>query len=240
MNSTFLDTIIVSAFGTATYGVWSVVFVFAPIFLVVSSGFSQVLLPKPSKRLHEGTPIDNVLETYYRFAALLIAPGVMGGWLFGDEIIQHIFGSEYVTLPAVAIVLLTTFGLQAAQAPSGSVFVATDRSRYATFSQIIQTIPAIIFLLLGGYVLDSIVVAALGLLVANLSSLGFSVWYQFKISDIGLPSKPTVIKLGIVLVAMAITVSYSSSFATDVLTMLAFVAIGALVYFATLFLAGFF
>lgn len=240
VNTTILDSLVVAAFGTAAFGIWSVVFVFAPIFLFISSGFSRVLLPKISKRLSSGTPIDNILATYYRFTAMLIAPGIVGGWLVGVDIIRVGFGAEYATLPLVATILITTFGVRAALAPAGPVFIATDQSRYTTYLQLIKAVPNLSFVLVGGYVLDSMAVAATGLLAANLLALAFALYYQREVSDITRPATSAVGKLGMALVVMGFTVLYTRTYISGILTMLLVVGAGAIVYFAVLFLSGFF
>ncbi|AUG47897.1 hypothetical protein BVU17_10350 [Haloarcula taiwanensis] len=231
--------LIVSAFGVGTFGSWSVVFSLAMSFRLLSRPFSEILLPKISKALSEGQSLDGLVYQYYRVMGTLISPAVVGGWLLGAEVIQYVFGAEYVLADVVIWLLLAGFGIQSINAITGSVYVATDRSDLATYTQILSAVGLLSLVLLGAFVFDSLIIVSAGYLAENLIALSISLRYQSTILELPRPSFETVWKLCLSLAMMVIAVVLVEPWIAGVLTTFAAVAVGAATYFVTLYATGF-
>ncbi|EMA18464.1 lipopolysaccharide biosynthesis protein [Haloarcula argentinensis] len=231
--------LIISAFGVGTFGSWSVVFTLAMSFRLLSRPFSQILLPKISKALSEGQSLDGLVYQYYRAMGTLIFPAVVGGWLLGAEVIQHVFGAEYVLADAVIWLLLAGFGVQSLNAITGSVYVATDRSDLATYTQILSAVGLLSLVLLGAFFFDSLIIVSAGYLAENLIALTISLKYQSTIIELPRPNFATVWKLCFSLAVMVVAVGLVEPWIAGVPTTFGAVALGAATYFVALYATGF-
>lgn len=234
------DILIISSFGSAVFGAWSVLFAFVTVFQFYSQPFSQILLPKVSKRLADGQQLGGVVHRYYRLMLVLTVPAVVGGALIGDEIIRYVFGEGYLLNTAVIVVILAAFGLQTINTLAGPIFVATDRSIYATYLQTITAITLLTLIALGTYVFDSLLIVASGYLVENAVGLAIAIGYQRTVVDFSRPSPRTVAQVASALVVMAIVVSVLTGYVGSLMDVIGVTAMGAAVYFAILWGSGFF
>jgi len=232
------DMVVLGAFGPPVFAAWSVLFAFNSAFQLVSGPFSQLLLPKISERRADGRALDPVVTRYYRLMGVVVAPAVVGGWLLGPEIVRQVFGASYFYGPAVTGVLITSIGVQTVNALSGDFFVGTGKSVYDTYSNGLYAAVLLGAVAAGGLV-GSLLVVVVGHLLANATSLAFSLWYQRSVVDLAPPSAVSLLQLAGSLLAMAGVVVAAEGLIGGIPTVLGVVCLGAVTYFATLHLLGF-
>lgn len=234
------DAIILAAFSTSIYGKWAIIFIFVTVFTTLSQPFSKLFLPKLSQRLADDKPLDPIVLKYYRTIGILVAPAVIGGWIMGPKLILQIFGQEYLYSTAVVGVLLTAFGLQVMNTPSGYFFIATNNSAYETYNRLLGGTVKLTLTLLGAFLYQSLLLIAFGFLLEQVAIATVSLTYQSNWIDIPVPTPTQLLKLGAALSLMtslvvALTSVYSSAGYSVVVIFLA-----AITYFAVLTLTGFF
>lgn len=234
------DAIILAAFSTSIYGNWTIIFVFVTLFTTLSQPFSKLFLPKLSQRLADNKPLDPIILKYYRTIGILVAPAVIGGWVMGPKLILQLFGQEYLYSTAVVGVLITAFGLQVMNTPSGYFFIATNNSGYETYTRLLGGTVKLTLTVLGAYLYQSLLLIAIGFLLEQVAIASVSLTYQSKWIDIPVPTPTQLLKLGAALSLMtwlvvALTSVYSSASYSVVVILL-----GAITYFAVLTLTGFF
>lgn len=234
------DAVVLSVFGTGVFGQWSLLFIFVSAFSLVTRPISKVLLPKLSSRLSSGDPIDGIVHRYYRLLGILILPAVVGGWLLGPVLIQEVFGEKYYYGFLVTAVLITTFGVQSFNTLSGRFFIATNKSIYETYTQVLSAGVLLSVAAIGAYLLDSLAVVAVALFLEQVGILSFSLWYQSQYVSIHPPSTKVITKMLAGLSALTTVVWLTYPFIDSLFWVLSVVLLGALVYFAVLYLTGFF
>ncbi|MUV88795.1 oligosaccharide flippase family protein [Halapricum sp. CBA1109] len=231
------DAVVISAFGTAVFGGWSVLFTFSTVFQLFSRPFSTMLLPKLSKRLDEGEGIDNLLTRYYRFATVLVVPMVVGGSLLGTQIVGAVFGPQYRLSELTTATFLIAFGLQTLAVPASPVFVARDDALLDTLTYTVAS-----GLLLGtvalGALFGSITLVAAGYAVQQCTILVVGLWYQTRYVTSDLPTPSGVVRFGIPAVAMTGFVLTVEQFAQGLLSVVVVVSASATLYFGALYGTG--
>lgn len=234
------DAVVLSVFGAGIFGQWSLLFIFVSAFSLVTRPLSKILLPKLSGRLSRDEPIEGIVHRYYRLLGILIVPAIVGGWLLGPVLIQEVFGEKYYYGLAVTAVLITSFGIQSFNTLSGRFFIATNRSIYETYTQVFSAGILLSVAAVGAYLANSLVVVGFAFLLEQTAILAFSLWYQSQYVSTPSLSIKEVTKMMTALAALGSIVWLTRPLISDTFLAVGVVLLGAFVYFATLYVTGFF
>lgn len=240
LKETVPDATLLAVFGASVFGQWVVIFTFATAFSFLSRPLSETLLPEISERLDEERPVDQLMSRYYRTLGVLVAPAIIGGWLVGPDAVSEVFGDRYRLSSIIIGLLVASFGLRTLNTLSGHFFIATDRSSYESINQSLLAFFRISFALVGAFVFHSLIVVALGFVLEQIASLAFALWYQSKWFDFSLPRPTTSGQIGVGLLILTFVVVGLRPFVNGLGSLLVVVIVGAISYFISLFVAGFF
>jgi O-antigen/teichoic acid export membrane protein len=233
------DIIILSVFGLSTFASWSVLFTFSSLFSLIRQPLTNVLNPKINQRFADDRPIDEYLYQYYRVTVVIAVPATIGGALLGTEIIRYVFGTEYILSQILVAVVLASLSVQVIDALGGTIFVASGKAIYATYTRIISTTLLLVVVAFGAFVLDSLVVVAMAYLLQNLCTLGLDLLYQSTIVDFTTPSPGVVVRLLGSFAVLATVVFVTRPMVTDIVSLVGVVVLGATAYFLSLYVSGF-
>jgi O-antigen/teichoic acid export membrane protein len=233
------DIIILSTFGLRTFASWSVLFTFSSLFSLVRQPLTNVLNPKINQRFANDRDIDEYLHQYYRVTVVISVPAIIGGGLLGTEIIRYVFGAEYILSRILVVIILASLSVQVIDALGGTIFVASGKAIYATYTRIISTTLLLVVVALGAFVFDSLVVVAMAYLLQNLCTLGLDLLYQSTIVDFISPDVGAVVRLLGSFAVLATVVFVTRPMVTDVVSLVGVVVLGATTYFLSLYVSGF-
>jgi O-antigen/teichoic acid export membrane protein len=234
------DLLVLTAFSTAVFGRWVVVFGLAGLIAVFNKPVSQLLLPKLSGRLDRGEPVDAIVLTYYRVMLLLALPTAAGGVLIGPQIIRYAFGAAYVPPGVVVAVLLTGFAVKPVAALSGYFYIATGRSDLESLNSVIGTGIYLGGATIGALILDSLVVIAVTFTLQYVVRLAIALAYQRHYVNFSIPTFTTCVSVGLALLIMSGVVSIIEGRIGSFPMLIGVVVTGTVVYFAVLCASGFF
>jgi O-antigen/teichoic acid export membrane protein len=234
------DLLVLTAFGTAVFSRWVVVFALAGLIALLNKPVSQLLLPKLSGRLDRGEPVDVIVLTYYRVMLLLALPITAGGVLIGPQIIRYAFGADYLPPGIVVAVLLTGFAAKPVAALSGYFYIATGRSDLETLNNTLGTGTYLGGAAIGALILDSLVVIAVAFTLQYVVRLAIALAYQRHYIDFSIPTFNTCVSVALALLIMSGFIRIIEGRIDTFPMLTGIILLAAVVYLAVLLTCGFF
>jgi len=234
----YADTILIGFFmSNADVGIYRTAFQLTSIATFTTMAFHTVLYPKISKWGVQGhlAEIENSLARAFTYSLLLAVPTCIGGWILGSILLYYLYGDSFVEgAPALFFLLLVqivnvfmylgTMSLSALNRPKDAFWITA----IASIVNILLDLALIPILGITGAAVATLIamsINALGALI--LLSRIISVKFEYKaIKNILFAAG----LMGIFLMFMRLLLPL-----THIITVLALVIIGALIYILVLF-----
>lgn len=240
IRGSVFEITLVAIFSAYIFGIWSVIFAFSSVFSLIGAPFSKTLLPDLSERAGRGGRIAPLVNRYYRFVTILTVPACVGGVILGNDIIRHVFGEMYVYDFRVVAFLLIALGLRTINTLSGYFFIATNKEVYESANQLIGVLVRFVGLAIAALWLKSLIIVAAAFFVEQLLMLISAAFYQIRTVDIAIPRIGTTTRFVLANGVLSLIVLVGKVHVTGISELILLIVGGALAYFITLLVTGFF
>lgn len=233
----WLDTVVIGLFLTQSHvAAYEVAWRIAGVVMLLSRSIASTIFPQVSdwdvKDKQE--KISNILPSAVTGSLLLVFPAIIGGAILNTELLQYLFGPEFVIASSVLIVLLAAKIPEGAHAIFGQVLLGVDRP-----DLVARAVSAFIVI---NVVLNVVLINAIGLVGAAIATgisftinAGLTVYYLRTLMTISINWKDILgsvfasLGMGILLHGIQLVLPVES-----VATLLIMVAIGGVIYLSLL------
>lgn len=238
----YTDVIVLGFFVPPTLiGIYSVAWSISQFLMLFSSAITATLFPEMSEISTDGNPeqIENLLEDALAYTGLLSIPGLVGGYLLGDRLLQ-IYGDEFSQGAIVLVILILASLIMSYQTQFTNALNAIDKPEISFRINAVFVTTNLVFNVILIYLYGWI-----GAAVATASSAMISliISYSFikNISGINIPLNElsqqigAALLMGFCILMMLQIESISQILSHNLAYTLTLVLFGACVYFISLF-----
>jgi len=234
----YADTIIIGFFmSNADVGIYRAAFQLTSVATFATMAFHTVLYPKISSWETQGQiiEIENSLARAWTYSLFLAIPTCIGGWILGDKLLYYLYGASFTEGTPALFFLLLVQVVNVFMYLGTMTLTALNRPKYAFWITVIAAIANIL--------LDFALIPAIGITGAAVATLIAMIFNA--VGALILLSRIISIKFEYTPVK---NILYASGFMgifllfihfllplTHIITVLAMVIIGALIYIVVLF-----